>query len=76
MQQHSTAANTPGSASAIAIGCRCAGMDNARGRGYLGGVKDADGNTLYVISADCPLHGECGAQPRTQVIGLEANDAA
>jgi hypothetical protein len=49
-------AANPGSAEARADGCICPVMDNARGKGYLGGVKDEDGNTVFVMRADCPLH--------------------
>ncbi len=47
----------PGSPEAVDAGCRCPVLDNARGRGYLGGVKSSDGSTVYVYSGDCPLHG-------------------
>jgi hypothetical protein len=48
----------PGSSEAIAQGCTCPVLDNARGKGYLGGVKDEAGNTVFVISCLCPLHGD------------------
>lgn len=41
-------ATNPGSREAIAKGCT--------GSGYMGGVKDKDGNTLFVYSASCPVH--------------------
>lgn len=48
----------PGSAEAVAQGCICPRMDNAYGRGYLGGMKDPDtGETMYVRVTDCPMHG-------------------
>lgn len=37
-------------------GCRCPILDNGHGRGYMGGAKDKDGNTLFVYSAGCPVH--------------------
>lgn len=46
----------PGSDEAIKLGCKCPVLDNARGRGYMGGVKNADGSTAFVYSAACPLH--------------------
>lgn len=47
----------PGSDAALDLGCRCPVLDNAHGKGYLGGAKDKEtGETLYVITADCPLH--------------------
>ncbi len=49
-------APNPGSRDAIAKGCTCPVMDNGHGRGYMGGVKDKDGNTLFVYSASCPVH--------------------
>lgn len=48
----------PGSDEAIAAGCRCPRMDNGHGRGYMGGVKDEQGRTVFVITLDCPLHGK------------------
>lgn len=47
----------PGSEEASAAGCKCPVMDNGRGRGYLGGVTDKQGRTVYVIAGDCPVHG-------------------
>jgi hypothetical protein len=46
----------PGSAEALEQGCQCPVMDNGRGRGYLGGVKDENGETVFVIVVGCPLH--------------------
>lgn len=46
---------TPGSDAAISLGCKCPVLDNAHGRGYLGGVK-INGQTIFVYSAGCPLH--------------------
>ena len=48
----------PGSDEAISAGCRCPVMDNGHGRGYLGGVTDDKGQTVYIFSGDCPLHGD------------------
>ena len=48
----------PGSDEAIDAGCRCPCLDNGHGRGYLGGVKGDDGNTVFIVSSECPLHGE------------------
>lgn len=47
----------PGSDEAIAAGCTCPVIDNGHGRGYMGGVTDDKGQTVFVISGDCPLHG-------------------
>jgi hypothetical protein len=47
----------PGSNEALDAGCLCPVMDNAHGRGYMGGAKDEHGNTVFVISELCPLHG-------------------
>lgn len=47
----------PGSIAAGNLGCLCPVLDNAHGRGYLGGVKDRSGKTVYVIRDDCPMHG-------------------
>jgi hypothetical protein len=48
----------PGSDRAIKLGCKCHVLDNARGLGYLGGVKGKDGKRVYVISGNCDLHRE------------------
>ena len=53
----SEACPAPGSDSAIAAGCFCPVIDNARGRGYLAGEKDADGRVLYLVFSGCELHG-------------------
>ena len=50
----------PGSDEAIAAGCTCPVMDNGHGRGYFGGVTDEQGQTVFVIVVDCPVHGERG----------------
>lgn len=47
----------PGSNVAREKGCKCPILDNARGKGYLGGVQDSSGKTMYVISEACELHG-------------------
>ena len=44
----------PGSRLARAIGCTCPRADNHSGSGY--GVDD-NGNRLFVLHRDCPLHG-------------------
>ena len=41
----------PGSDEAVKQGCVCARMDNGYGRGYYGGPG-------FVITLDCPLHGQ------------------
>lgn len=46
------ARNDPGSKSAINKGCTCPVLDNARGRG----IPTVDGQRVFWISADCPLH--------------------
>lgn len=46
----------PGSNEALDQGCACPVMNNGHGRGYLGGVKDEYGETVYVICEACPLH--------------------
>lgn len=50
----------PGSREALDAGCRCPVLDNAHGRGYLGGVKDEQGDTVFVMVVDCPIHGTPG----------------
>ena len=46
----------PGSKEAIEKGCSCAVMDNGHGKGYLGGLKDEDGNIIFVTTYGCPVH--------------------
>ena len=48
----------PGSDEAIAAGCTCPVIDNDYGRGCMGGVKDEQGRTVFVIRMDCPVHEE------------------
>jgi hypothetical protein len=45
----------PGSIEAIGAGCTCAVIDNHYGEGI--GVDPKSGETIFWISADCPLHG-------------------
>lgn len=49
---------TPGSRDAGSMGCTCPIIDNGHGHGYMGGLKDKDGNVMFVTQADCPLHGQ------------------
>jgi hypothetical protein len=53
----------PGSDAAIAAGCKCPVMDNARGAGWLCSGQ-------YWVNAACPLHGterkEDSEWPRNQ----------
>ena len=44
----------PGSADAMSLGCTCPVYDNAHGAGM---GRDEHGQTVYVMSLDCPLHG-------------------
>ena len=44
----------PGSSAALVRGCTCPVYDNAHGAGR---GKDEHGQTVYVMSLDCPLHG-------------------
>lgn len=46
----------PGSDAAFVKGCKCPRVDNAYGKGYLGGVRDEDGDLVFVVNADCPIH--------------------
>lgn len=46
----------PGSNEARVAGCKCPVMDNSHGKGWMGGVKGEDGQTVFVISELCPLH--------------------
>jgi hypothetical protein len=42
----------PGSAEAVDLGCLCARMDNAHGKGII-----LNGERVWWITADCPIHG-------------------
>ncbi|RYX78534.1 hypothetical protein EON76_05240 [bacterium] len=46
----------PGSSQAREGGCKCPILDNGHGRGYMGGVKDKNGDTMFVINEDCMMH--------------------
>lgn len=46
----------PGSQEAVDLGCTCPRMDNGHGRGYLGGVNDENGYTVFVMTVGCPVH--------------------
>jgi len=48
----------PGSTDAITLGCKCPVLDNAHGRGYMGGVKDDNGEIVFVFNANCDLHND------------------
>lgn len=48
----------PGSEEAIRAGCRCPVLDNNRGKGI--GIS-SDGETLFWMSGDCPIHGSVGS---------------
>lgn len=49
---------TPGSEEAKERGCRCPILDNVRGQGRT----TRDGDVLYWVTSDCPLHGDLRAQ--------------
>lgn len=49
----------PGSDAAIKAGCTCPVLDNAHGKGYLGGVRNRDtGEIMFVYNLACPVHKE------------------
>jgi len=45
---------TPGSPHAVKLGCKCPMNDNHYGRG----IDWGDGEPLFFMSYDCPLHGD------------------
>lgn len=47
----------PGSDKAIALGCRCAVLDNHHGRYPCMGYDDETGEALWSTTENCPLHG-------------------
>lgn len=75
----------PGSKEARDLGCTCPVLDNAHGRGYMGGAKDTNGDTVFVYRAGCVVHdpivspkcGSCGytADPDCEVCAPKAVDA-
>lgn len=53
----STDVPNPGSPEAVAQGCICPRLDNANGRGWMGGVKDPEtGETIFVYTVGCSVH--------------------
>ena len=48
----------PSSREAIDLGCTCPVLDNAHGRGYMGGAEDNEGRTVFVYTGGCPVHDE------------------
>lgn len=50
----------PGSHDALDKGCKCAVLDNARGRGYMGV------SGVFVITESCPLHGSSSVWGRSK----------
>lgn len=46
----------PGTPEALALGCTCPVIDNGHGRGWMGGAKDENGETLFVYTIGCPIH--------------------
>lgn len=55
----------PGSDEAIHAGCTCPVIDNGRGKGWMGGIKDKEtGETLFVYTVGCPVHNS-GLQERS-----------
>lgn len=48
----------PGSKEATDTGCECPVVDNHYGKGYMGGITDDNGMTLYAIHEGCLLHGK------------------
>lgn len=45
----------PGSDEAFVIGCTCARIDNAYGRGAY---RDANGEPQFWVASNCPIHAE------------------
>jgi len=56
MSKTTSAVPNPGSDEALACGCTCPVIDNGHGRGYLGGIKRADGSGVFVYTVGCPVH--------------------
>jgi hypothetical protein len=56
MDQQTDDTPNPGSVEAIAMECTCPILDNGRGRGS--GMLGSEGQPLFWIADDCPLHGQ------------------
>lgn len=56
----------PGSSEAIDLGCTCPVIDNARGKGYMGGARGKDGRAVFVYAMDCPVHHEVGSEMESE----------
>ena len=52
LMENKPATPNPGSDEAVAHGCTCPVMDNARGKGWM--CQEG----IFWRSADCPLHGK------------------
>lgn len=61
----------PGSPEAVSQGCICAVLDNGHGRGWMGGAKDRNGETLFVVTVGCPVH-----SPTEDLAGKGGDDDA
>ena len=46
----------PGHRDAIDLGCKCPSIDNGYGEGYMGGMKNEHGQTMFVRVLDCTVH--------------------
>lgn len=51
----------PGHPQAVADGCTCPVLDNGHGRGC--GYLSADGDPVFIVSAECPVHGDAELFP-------------
>lgn len=60
----------PGSLKAIELGCSCAVLDNARGKG----VQASDGTIVFWYDAACAIHGTVGSYTEDQVLRLASRD--
>ncbi len=68
MSETTNAVPNPGSDAAVAKGCTCPVLDNARGRGrvYRGTVE-------FWIDGGCPIHG-CPRDPMTSALKDHPHD--
>lgn len=53
--------HNPGSDSAVADGCTCPVLDNARGKGC--GFMDSGNHPCFIIDLSCPRHGSAECFP-------------
>ena len=65
----------PGHQDAKALGCLCPAIDNGHGKGYMGGMKNEKGETMFVRVLECPVHDQDWADQHYSKIGENKEQA-